>query len=306
MPSGTYYIDGPTLATATAVYTDADLENPASDGWYSDGSISRQQSGGLLTFTQTCPACTVDCGSGLSGATGVGIYSINVDVSASVGCFILYVDPDNIPDGVRASYDGTFYNDLTSPTYGHLASGTAGNFTYIGRNSDDCSIGSTLDAGGYSDQARYSFNGTTFDLDDNDGTVTGASGDVQLTVAGPGYCTLFIPILNSAPPNVLVEIFGVCTLATANFEVVCPALLTGVDTSEQGAPSCSSDFPNTYYNVPNRGGTAGEPALNEFFVADAYGDNLVPAGNYTINPSSGKKDIVVSSNGIITSITACP
>lgn len=306
MPSGTYYIDGPTLATATAVYTDAELTTSAPDGFYSDGTISREQISGVLSYAQVCPVCAVDCGSGLSGTTGVGIYSINVDIEPSYGCFIVYVESGDIPDGVRATFGSDVYNELTSPTYGYLASGTSGNFTYIGRSSDDCNIGTTLDAGGYSDQDRYAFNGTTFDLEGSDGTVTGSSGDVQLTVAAPGYCTLYVPILIADPPNVVVEIFGVCPLTSANFEVVCPTLLTEVPTSNEGASSCSSDFPQTFYNVPNRGGTAGEPALHEFFVRDEYGTQRVAAGNYTINPPSGKKDIIVSSNGIITSITACP
>tara|TARA_Y100000004_G_C8866674_1_gene391430 strand:+ start:62 stop:241 length:180 start_codon:yes stop_codon:yes gene_type:complete len=55
--SGTYYLDGPTLATATAVYTDAATTTPAADGWYSDGTISREQTSGLLGIVQTCPTC---------------------------------------------------------------------------------------------------------------------------------------------------------------------------------------------------------------------------------------------------------
>ena len=57
MPSGTYYIDGPTLATATAVYTDSATLIPAADGWYSDGTISREQTNGELGIVQTCPTC---------------------------------------------------------------------------------------------------------------------------------------------------------------------------------------------------------------------------------------------------------
>ena len=306
MPSGTYYIDGPTLATATAVYTDADLINVAPDGWYSDGSISRQQSGGFLTFAQTCPACTVACGSGITTSSGEGIYSVNVGIGTAVGCFIIYFESGDIPDGVRAIYDSDYFNNLTSPTYGYLASGTSSNFTYIGRSSDDCGIAAALTGGGYSGLDQYNFNGTTFDLVGTSGSVTGDSGDVQLTAAAPGYCTLYVPVLTPTTESVLLEVFGVCPTTSGNIEIVCPTLLTGVSTSAEGAASCSSVFPNTFYNVPNRGGTAGEPALNEFFVRDEYGTQRVAGGNYTINPPSGKKDIVVSANGIITSITTCP
>jgi hypothetical protein len=36
---GTYYLNGPTLETATSVFTDADLTTCAPDGFYSDGVI---------------------------------------------------------------------------------------------------------------------------------------------------------------------------------------------------------------------------------------------------------------------------
>ena len=36
---GNFYIDGPTLATATVVYTDVDLTICAPDGFYSDGVV---------------------------------------------------------------------------------------------------------------------------------------------------------------------------------------------------------------------------------------------------------------------------
>jgi len=305
MPSGTYYIDGPTLATATAVYTDAALINPAPDGWYSDGSISREQSGGVLNFAETCPACTVPCGSGITTSSGEGIYSVNVGIGTSVGCFIIYFESGDIPDGVRAIYDSDYFNNLTSPTYGYLASGVTSNFTYIGRSSNDCGIAAALTGGGYSGLDQYNFNGTTFDLVGTSGSVTGDSSDVNLTVAAPGYCTLYVPVLTPTTESVLFEVFGVCPTTSGNIEIVCPTLLTGVPTSDEGVASCSSVFTRTYYNVPNRGGTAGEPALHEFFVADEYGTQRVLNGNYTINPSSGKKDIVVT-DGVITSITACP
>ena len=311
MPSGTFYIDGATLATATSVYVDAALTIFAADTFYSDGTIVREQVGGRLVSLITCPACTVPCGSGITTSSGEGIYSVNVGIGTSVGCFIIYFESGDIPDGVRAIYDGDYFNNLTSPTYGYLSSGVTSNFTYIGRTSDDCGIAAALTGGGYSGLDQYNFNGTTFDLVGTSGSVTGDSGDVQLTAAAPGYCTLYVPVLTPTTESVLLEVFGVCPSTSGNIEIVCPTLLTGVPTSTQGAGSCSSSFPNTYYNVPNRGGTAGEPALNEFFVLDEYGSDTgvnngrVADGNYTINPPSGKKDIVVT-DGVITSITACP
>jgi hypothetical protein len=54
---GSYYIDGPTLATATAVFTDAAMTTPAADGWYSDSTSVREQISGVLSIVQTCESC---------------------------------------------------------------------------------------------------------------------------------------------------------------------------------------------------------------------------------------------------------
>jgi hypothetical protein len=55
--SATFYLNGPSLASATAVYTNASLTTLASNGYYSDGTIVRQQSSGSLLPQSTCPSC---------------------------------------------------------------------------------------------------------------------------------------------------------------------------------------------------------------------------------------------------------
>jgi len=55
--SGNYYLNGPSLSTATAIFTDVDLTTCAPDGWYSDGVISRELVGCNLLTQQTCSGC---------------------------------------------------------------------------------------------------------------------------------------------------------------------------------------------------------------------------------------------------------
>lgn len=52
------FIDAPTLSEATAVYTDAGLTTLATDGYYSDQNITRQQINGLLGSSISCPDCS--------------------------------------------------------------------------------------------------------------------------------------------------------------------------------------------------------------------------------------------------------
>lgn len=53
-----YYLNAPTLASSTAVFTDATLTVCAPDGFYSDGTISREQVNCVLLPQQVCPNCT--------------------------------------------------------------------------------------------------------------------------------------------------------------------------------------------------------------------------------------------------------
>ena len=52
--SGTYYLNGSDLASATAVYTDANLTTLATDGFYRQTTQSRQLSGGVLLPQVAC------------------------------------------------------------------------------------------------------------------------------------------------------------------------------------------------------------------------------------------------------------
>ena len=55
---GTFYLDAPSFGSATVVYSDAALTTVAADGFYSDGTIVREQSSGALLPQVTCPSCT--------------------------------------------------------------------------------------------------------------------------------------------------------------------------------------------------------------------------------------------------------
>lgn len=55
--SSTYYLNGLTFATSTALYLDAALTTCAPDGWYSDGTILRPMTGCVLGAPESCPTC---------------------------------------------------------------------------------------------------------------------------------------------------------------------------------------------------------------------------------------------------------
>lgn len=53
----TYYLDGTNLGNSTSVYLDANLTQPAPDGFYADSVTYRQLSGGVLLPAVLCPNC---------------------------------------------------------------------------------------------------------------------------------------------------------------------------------------------------------------------------------------------------------
>lgn len=79
--SSTYYLNGPSLGSATAVFTNAALTVCAANGFYSDGVIVRELVGCVLLPQQTCPSCGVvesyNCieGNCVDPGDGTGIYS---------------------------------------------------------------------------------------------------------------------------------------------------------------------------------------------------------------------------------------
>ncbi len=303
---GTYYIYSEILSGATAVFTDANMTIKAADGYYSDGSTVRQQVSGVLGLSIICPTCSVPCGISINKTGDDAIYNIRFNTSTNTGCIIIYLEPYTKPHGIRATYVGAEYNELTSITDGYLASTDPSSYTYIGGAAEDCGIGATLDAGGYVGIDEYSFDGSSFILSGSSGVVTGTSADVALT-AGISYSTLYIPKPALITADVNVEIFAPCPASEFNIDINCPVLLTGVLSSNPNPLNCNTaPLVNTYYNVPNRGGTAGAPAINEFFVSDPYGGSRVSAGDYTIEVFGLRYEITVSSDGIITSLAACP
>lgn len=55
--SSTYYLNAPSLASATSVFTDEALSINAADGFYSDGVISRELFDSVLLPQVICPTC---------------------------------------------------------------------------------------------------------------------------------------------------------------------------------------------------------------------------------------------------------
>jgi hypothetical protein len=300
--SSTYYLNAPSLGSATSVFTNADLTVLAADGFYSDGVIVREQISGLLVAQQTCPACAIPCGGSISASGQQGIYYLNIDLGTDIGAVVVTFNPASVPDGISALFDSVVYNGVSSPSYGWLQ-GTAGLPTYVGATASDCGIVAnspyTLD--------EFQYDGSTFiDL----GTTTSVSvvaGQMQLTAAGPGNCKMVIPKTAASPSVVDMTFIGPCFGTVFSIGVACPAPLTSFASSTvnvDSATACSDTIDQTYY-VAHVNGAAGTLGLYDLVFSDANGEFKLGAGFYQTTAAGANEWYQVDANGVIIAFGDC-
>ena len=279
--SSSYYLNAPSLGSATAVFTDAALSVCAANGFYSDGVIVREQVDCVLLPQQTCPACATPCGTTINANGAQGIYLLDLETGTTVsdvGAVIIRFNPQSVPDGIRATIGANVYNKLTSPVDGLHQSSNAGAFTFVGAISSDCGISGTT----YPTLAEFEYNGTTFVATGNTQSVTVAAGDVSLGASAPGNTIMVIPKLTPSPSIINFEVVGPCSGTAWSMSVACPILLTGFSSSVVAATSaaaCELAETTTYYNA-SLANTPGTVGLYDFVFADAYGNSPLSAGLY--------------------------
>lgn len=89
---GTYFLDAANLLLASRVYTDSGMSTLAPDGFYGDGTIVRQQDGGLLQAAQSYPNC--------NPPVLVGFQSSNINGTCFTGTYPnFYYNGPAIPGG---------------------------------------------------------------------------------------------------------------------------------------------------------------------------------------------------------------
>jgi hypothetical protein len=306
--SSSYYLNAPSLGSATAIFTDNALSICAPDGFYSNGSIVREQVSCVLLPQQTCPACATPCGETINASGGQGIYLLDLETGTTggdIGAIIVRFDPYSAPDGIRATLGVNVYNKLTSSVDGLHQSSTSGNFTYVGAISGDCGISGTT----YPSLAEFSYDGTAFVATGGTQSITVNAGDVSLGAVAPGNCLMVIPKLTPSPSIINFEVVGPCSGTAWQMSIACPELLIGFSSSVNAVSSvaaCALYETVTYYNA-SLAGTPGTVGLYDFVYADAYGSTPLTAGYYYAAGSiTGSNDwFQVSSAGVVVALGVC-
>jgi len=277
-----FYIDGTSFSNSTSIYLDAALTECAPNGFYSDGIITRELVDCILLPAQGCPSCATTCDVSISTLVGPAFFSIDINEGTdTTGAIIIKFNPNNIPDGIAAIYDGVTYNKLSSPVDGLHASTNPTALTYIGNTVYDCGI-----AGNTYSLSEFIYSNGAFASSGNIVSLSVAAGDVSLTTAAdPGFCVMVIPKPNLTPSILSIFTASPCTdLLGSVLEVSCPTILTGYPSStERGsfASACILSLTQTYYNVPVTG-TAGNPNYFDWVFEDPNGQFPLSDGYYAI------------------------
>lgn len=298
----TYYLDAPSLGSATVIYTDVNLTTVAPNGFYSDGTIVREQVSGALLPQNSCPSCATPCGGNISASGQQGIYYLSSDLGTDTGAVIVTFDPYSVPDGVLATFNSVTYNGLSSPAYGWLQ-GSAGLPTYIGATSSDCGIVAnspyTLD--------EYEYNGTTFAPLGTTTSVSVISGQMDLTVGGPGNCVMVIPKTTASPSVLDLQFIGPCSGTAFEISVSCPTSLTAFTSTSVGvssAAACVDTIDQTYF-VAYVTGSAGTLGLYDLVFSDPNGQFKLTAGYYKTTNAGANDWFQVDANGVIVAFGTC-
>lgn len=297
-----FYLNANNLYSSTAVFLDAALTMCAPDGFYSDGTIVRQQVGCVLLPQQNCTTCSVPCGTNINANGNKGLYLVNLDAGNSIGAVIVRFDPQEIPDGIRAIFNSNTYNKLSSPVDGLHKSTNANNYTFIGKTSRDCGI-----SGNTYSLVEKLYNGTAFVDTGGTQSVIVAAGDVSLGANAPGNCMMVIPKPTTSPSIINLQMAGPCTGTAWTMGVACPVLLTGFSsTSVFGSSTlaCAAGKNQTYYNA-SLDNTPGIVDVFDFVYSDNIGANQLTDGFYASNSIAGGAQWFQVTSGVVVAVGSC-
>jgi hypothetical protein len=309
--SSTYYLDAPSLESATSIFINSELSTCAPDGFFSNGIITREQVNCVLLPQQNCPGCSVLCDNTIqldNGTQAVYLLDVNTGSTASdIGAILVRFNPASIPDGIVAVFNNSSYNLLSSALDGGHKSTTPTNPTYLGASGSDCGISGTT----YVDltQKRYD---TVSNLFIDTGlleTITVNTGDVSLSAITPSTCLMVIPKITATPSIINFKFISPCTSASWSIKTECPVVLPSFASSVVAVDAtavCLLNRTETYYYASVNTSTA-LIDLYDFVFADSFGSTKLNEGYYyALGKIEGQADwFRVDANGIVVELNNC-
>jgi len=302
MPSAVYYMNGPTFASSTAIFMDADLTTLAGDGFYSDNGVYREQVSGVLQPATACPICEEECGFVIDVKRAeTGIYTFLVGLDTALGVILINFKTGFTPKGIMVEYDGTKYTSVVSDVYGFIA-GATDEVSYYGDEDSPCPLETSPFV-----LSNFKYLNGDF-VPNGPATVTAiTSGQNKTTADEPGNLLMVIPKPNASPSTMTVTIVAPCVDMDFELSLPCPTMLVshsaGAVEATQIAACATLIGANTYYIAFNDG-VYGQ--YSQVFSDDLGENPVTVAGFYKIIGSIYSFNwYELDANGVILQVGSC-
>ena len=309
---GSYYLNGPNLATSTGIYTDVDLLTCAPIGYYSQGGIVRElNSNCILLAARPCPSCSTGCGGAdIEGESTLYMYLIPMELGTATGAIKVSFTPGEIPDGIRGIYNNSVFNEFSSEVDGYHATSVTDGLTYMGNSAN---VGTLITGSPHGPISETLYYNGAFAANGNTTTVVVSAGSASLsTTKNPNICVAYIPKTLSSPTTLsmqIAEVLGSQPTPSWSLTVGCPTALTSnqcTDVNPAGGCTTAAPLDNTIF-LGKVSGVNTIPVIHDWAFADAYAETKKATGDYVLeNKTAVRYLITVSANGVITAVTACP
>lgn len=321
--STTFYWPGASFASTTTIYSDPGFTTIAPDGWYQQAGIYRQMLGGVLGAVTTCPTCVLPCDSTFSGSGVQGQFFLTANVGTTTGVVLVLLNPLDVPDKCTWSFDydnsgtPTVASEYSSPNFGYLQG-------LIGTVSSACSVGGSPTMTNALGSSGFSVNVDRYDYDTalgnfpatptSVGTQTLGPYDPQGTGTNPvdfrptqvGSCMMVIPKPLTTTTTIEFVFDGPCASTGWSFFVGCPTQLNSFRCSPSPTASCTgATDPFFTAHIGNNTGVATSVFEHDWAFEDQNGINKKAAGTYLVESGGAPQCVVVSSDGVVTSVSNC-
>lgn len=314
--SGTYYLNAPSLTSATSIYTDSALTTVAADGWYSDGTTIRELVSGVLTnVISSCAPCATPCSiTPINIVQDKSFFEMNQDLgttSLDVGAVVVEIvfNGAERPLGMYLAYDGVIYNALSSQNFGFVQ-GPVGEPIYIGNSAFDCGVIGVPPF--FHVLYVYAYNVVTNTFY-NTGQITIIKPTIPqlaLSAGATGKYVMVIPKPNAVPSNIYFQGILCCDSNNVSITINCPKSLPSFTSTENKAVSldaCGAGTVREYYVADVNGTVAsgGFLGLYDWVFADSIGQAILPDGYYRSPAVQAPDTYFQVQDGVIIAFGAC-
>lgn len=316
----TYYIDAESFNNATTIYTDSALTTTAPDGIYQFNGIHRTLTGGVLGSIYYCDTCCAGCSSTYiypvppAKNTAHNVCSnIGVSTNTAIVIKVKFTSPSTqllgYPIGIRAIFNGQFYQGVTSNRFGYLPEVFVGSSDVVSPSDLEASSPYALD--GYAWQPLTS----TFVQTQNTPTFITQS-MVNSTPNNPDECYLLIPKTvqeSTVEPQIMSPTLPIDQAsAGCDITIPCPTALNGIGMSTvvaSVADTCAESLPDKNF-IMRVNSTSGPAKMFDRVFADPAGVTAIADGYYKMDnitgSASGSSWMHISGgNGVVKAVGVC-